>query len=403
MPPLPTTKKAERSVPPTKKSKPQTEASTVPERLKRDAPTTLQISQNTKLRDIDELDLIEAILEIESELNITIPEDLEVLRMEDGRMNGSSTVSQLAIAIASRASSVTAEHVISILTTSLLKSDPAGYTTAPVITSSASSPVTPATAEKVKPDSTDELIARAAEIFSRIQPYVDGVTMVNETIDRAQDALNNVDAVADVNTRLGTQVSEIPAVLTYSYRIDVDRKNGKQFPVMFLDETVLNYLRIHPSNQSLLISIVLGMWVDPVGGPVPTLFIWTSIANQQRMVAAVWATVKYQTALLSEQLKAFGHLERQRIADSQYVRGLEGGVQEVSNFGIYIQGKTGLDLQVTSHWVPFKLWNALQESVLFNVTAKSLWETAKPWPYPSQLEGGIDKTPGGSADFKGWY
>lgn len=397
MPPLPTTKKAERSVPPTKKSKPQTEASTVPERLKRDAPTTLQISHETKLRDIDELDLIEAILEIESELNITIPDDLWI-PMEVG----SSTVSQLAIEIASRATSVTAEHVISILTTMLHKSA-TRRATAPVITPSASSPVTPATAEQVKPNSTDELIARAAEIFSRIQPNVAGVTMINETIDRARDALNNVDAVADVNTRLGTQVSEIPAVLTYSYRIDVDRKNGKQFPVMFLDETVLNYLRIHPSNQSLLISIVLGIWVDPVGGPVPTLFIRTSIANQQRMVAAVWATVKYQTALLSEQLKAFGHLERQRIGDLQHVRGLEGGVQEVSNFGIYIQGKTGLDLQVTSHWVPFKLWNALQESVLFNVTAKSLWETAKPWPYPSQLEGGIDKTPGGSADFKGWY
>jgi hypothetical protein len=191
--------------------------------------------------------------------------------------------------------------------------------------------------------------------------------------------------------------------MTYCCRTDTNQETGNQYPVMFLDETVLSYLRVHPSNQDLFISLVLGIWVDPHLGPTPVLFIWTSKTNQQRMVAAIWPGVKCHTADLAVQLSAFRSLEKERELTHSRAKGAEGGLQRISDIAIYVQGKDGLDLKMGSHYVPFKLWNSLMESVVLGVVSKALVDTAKPWPYPTQIEGGIvNKTPS-AADFKFWY
>lgn len=246
-------------------------------------------------------------------------------------------------------------------------------------------------------------LAGVEEIFRRSEPYLKGIADAIAVVDRAQHAIGVAAAVADVNSRLGTQVSEIETVMTYCCRTDTDQETGKQFPVMFLHETVLSYLRIHPSNQDLLIALVLGIWVDPHLGPIPVLFIWTSKMNQQRMVAAIWPGVKCNTADLAVQLSAFRGLERDSELIHSSDRGAEGGLQRISDITIYVQGKDGLDLKMESHYVPFKLWNSLMESVVLHAVSKTLVDTAKPWPYPSQIGGGIVKKTYGAADFKLWY
>lgn len=248
-----------------------------------------------------------------------------------------------------------------------------------------------------------ELVERLEEIRSRTEPYLNGVADAIAVVDRARHAFGVAAAVADVNSRLGTQASEIETVMTYCCRTDTNQETGNQYPVMFLDETVLSYLRIHPSNQDLFISLVLGTWVDPHLGPTPVLFIWTSKTNQQRMVAAIWPGVKCNTADLAVQLSAFRGLEKERELHHSRAKGAEGGLQRISDIAIYVQGKDGLDLKMGSHYVPFKLWNSLIESVVLGAVSKALVDTAKPWPYPSQIEGGIvNKTPS-AADFKFWY
>jgi hypothetical protein len=84
-------------------------------------------------------------------------------------------------------------------------------------------------------------------------------------------------------------------------------------------------------------------------------------------------------------------------------RGAEGGIQRISGIGIYVQGESGMDVKMNSHYVPFKLWNALKRSVVRNKVAEELVATAKPWPYPSQIGGGLVEKTLGAAGFNCWY
>jgi hypothetical protein len=244
---------------------------------------------------------------------------------------------------------------------------------------------------------------RFDEMVARTRPHLQGDKAELAVIGRARHALGVAAAVADVNSRLGTKASKIETVMTYCCRTDTDSETGKQFPVMFLDETALSFLRIHPSNHDVVCALVLGVWVDPHFGPIPVLFIWTSKKRKQRIVAAIWTNVKCHTADRSEQLTAFKNLEEERQLIHATDRGSEGGIQRISGIGIYVQGENGLDVKFNSHYVPFKLWNALTVSVVRNGVADVLVATAKPWPYPSEIEGGIVEKTLAAAGFNCWY
>lgn len=224
-----------------------------------------------------------------------------------------------------------------------------------------------------------------------------------EAISRAHSAISEPKAVADINRRLGTSVSSVSLGITYCAGLDSDAETGSQYPVMWLANDALSYLGIHPDIEGVHFRWILGVWNDPVVGPIPTFFIGTRKQNQERLFAALWPLTKCGDPKWANQESLFMALKREFLEMPNEI-GLGGGLLEISEIGIVIQRSTGgLDMKTTHHLIPFKLWRTLEMSISHNAVANAFAETAPTWPFTPEIESIFASKDPFAAGFKFWY
>lgn len=224
-----------------------------------------------------------------------------------------------------------------------------------------------------------------------------------EVIRRAQKAIEETKAVADINQRLGTRVASIPLGITYCAGLDGDPKTGLQYPVMWLANDALSYLGLHPDIEGVHFRWILGVWNDPVVGPIPVFFLATRNQNQERLFAALWSLTKCGDSKWSKQENLFKALKREPLEMPNEV-GLGGGLMEISEIGIIVQRSVGgLDMKTTNHFIPLKFWRTLEWSINQNAVANSFAETAPTWPFTHETEGIFESKGMVAAGFQFWY
>jgi len=224
-----------------------------------------------------------------------------------------------------------------------------------------------------------------------------------EVIMRAQKAIEEPKAVADINRRLGTRVSSIPLGITYCAGLDGDQKTGSQYPVMWLANDALSYLGLHPNIEGVQFRWILGVWNDRVIGPIPVFFMGTRNQDQERLFAALWPLTKCGDAKWANQESAFMALKRESLEMPNEI-GLGGGLLEISEIGIVIQRSTGgLDLKTTNHFIPLKFWRTLEWSIKHNAVADAFAETAPTWPFTHEIDSLFESKGMFAAGFQFWY
>lgn len=224
-----------------------------------------------------------------------------------------------------------------------------------------------------------------------------------EAVFRAQDAIETDQAITDINRRLGTRVDKIPLLHTYSAALDRDADTLEGFPVFEIGADAKRYLSLDDFD-GVDFRWVIGVWNDPVIGPVPTFFMCSKYQTRERVVALVWSHLKCSDSTWSEQASRFKALGRQRITDKSQQRGAEGGYQLISEIGIIFQRSSGgLDMRMKGFLTVSKLWDTLESSVMHNAVSNSFAKTAQKWPYPPEFEPGIYENSGASGVFECWY
>ena len=203
-----------------------------------------------------------------------------------------------------------------------------------------------------------------------------------DAIERAQQAIESPAAVADINRRLGISVDEIPTVVALVGRVDA---NGNEpgrpnYPAFVFSPSVCEYLGLDPDNSQVEFRWTLGVFSDPVMGPIPVLFLVSRVRSETRCVAMVWSLAKERDR------DHFGYLLQDRLLVDTTERGMEGGLAMIYQTGFIVDGATGgLDILAGGYIIPWKLWDTLSMSVYMNAAAKSFTETAMPWPYPIDM------------------
>jgi len=224
-----------------------------------------------------------------------------------------------------------------------------------------------------------------------------------EAIRRAHSAISEPKAVADINRRLGTSVSSVPLGITYCAGLDSDAETGSQYPVMWLANDALSFLEIHPDIEGVRVRWILGVWNDPVVGPIPTFFFGTRKQNQERLFAALWPLTKCGDPKWANQESLFMALKREFLEMPNEI-GLGGGIFVISEIGIVVQRSTGgLDMKTTHHLIPGKLWRTLESSIKQNAVANAWLESTPSWPFTHETEGLFDSKGFLAAAFQFWY
>lgn len=225
-----------------------------------------------------------------------------------------------------------------------------------------------------------------------------------EAIVRAQNAIGSPKALADINRRLGTRVDKIPLVYAYGAGLDRDAESGKNYPVIDVGADARNYLGLDPDIEGVRFRWLMGIWNDPVIGPVPTFFMCSRYQTQERLLALVWSLTKCSDHKWSKQASMFKSFGLDEFTIDIQIRGAEGGYKCLSEMGIIVQRSSGgLDMKTTPCITLAKLWNTLETSVMYNAVDTAFLKSAPTWPYPPELESGIFETPGASGGFKFWY
>ena len=221
-----------------------------------------------------------------------------------------------------------------------------------------------------------------------------------DAIGRARQAIDSPAAVADINRRLGIRVDEIPAVVVMVGRVDA---NGNEpgrpnYPAFAIDSSVCEYLRLDPNNSQVEFRWTLGVFSDPVMGPIPVLFLVSRVGSDTRCVALVWSLAKERDR------DHFGYLLQSRMLADTTERGMEGGLAMIYQTGFIVDGATGgLDILAGGYIIPWKIWNTLSMSVYSNAVATAFTKTAMAWPYPIDMsDEGIFRSLSGSSA-PSWY
>ena len=225
----------------------------------------------------------------------------------------------------------------------------------------------------------------------------------DEAIIRAQKAIAKPEAVADINSRLGTRVASVPLVFTYCIGLDTDQKTGGQYPVMWIENDALNFLGLHPDIEGVNFRWILGVWNDPVLGPIPVFFMGARHGNQERLLAALWPFTKCADAKWASQPRGFTALGRETLEMPDEI-GLGMGLMEISEIGIVVQRSTGgLDMKTTHHFMPLKFWRTLERSMQHNAVDIAFMETAPAWPFTHGVERMFESKEMSVAGFQFWY
>lgn len=230
-----------------------------------------------------------------------------------------------------------------------------------------------------------------------------------EIVHRAAEKLESRESNEDICRRLGIPPQNVVTAMAVVGRVDGDptTDGNTKYPCFVIDPKLLKYLSLDRLHPDLKFRWTLGLFRDHPFGIIPAIFIVTQYQNVTRVACLPWSHV------LGRDRDFLKLLLKDHTAPNSSDTGAEGGFALISKIAIIVDGpwsgdatarsKNGLDFLTTSQIIPWKIWDAISNSVHHGAISNSFDKSAPVWPYPVEFKDHGILSSDSAAKPSGWY